>query len=157
MIQRFSPLTLLLPLMAGCCCCGMGGSSGPTAEELAATTAVEAEGLGAVNISVGSEPYSLESEGLSSGEMSGSTLKLSLFGEQTVSLPQLSSVTAAGANDITVNGVDTDSFTAKVTSDLGSVMRFTSRPRRSGSPFRENRAAGESDWLDGSRHPGPIR
>jgi len=121
MRHRFSPLMLLLPFIAGCCCCGMGGSTQVAPEELEKVTGVQTEGLGEVTISAGEEPYGIEAEGLTTSELDGSTLKMTLLGEQSAKLPQVSTVTVNGANDVTINGVDVEAFTAKLIADLGSL------------------------------------
>ena len=125
-MPRLSPLTLLLPLFAGCCCCGMGGFGGGShvpAEQLGGAKTLKVDGVGDVVATLGSEPYSIDTENAlgSESSLSGSDLTLSVgLGEAKTSLPQLDAVTVGETTSLTLNGVDVGDL-AIVKRGLGTV------------------------------------
>ena len=125
-MPRLSPITLLLPFFAGCCCCGMGsfgGGSHVPAEQLGAAKTLKVDGVGDVVATLGSEPYSINTDNAlgSESSISGSDLTLSVgLGEASTSLPQLDAVTVGETTSLTLNGVDVGDL-AIVKKGLGTV------------------------------------
>ena len=125
-MTRLSPFALLmLPLYAGCCCCGggFGGTSHVSPEELANATSLTVDGLGDVVATLGSEPYSIDTENAlgSSSSIAGGDLTLSVgLGEATVSLPQLSKATIGETTGLDLRGVSASDL-AIVKNGLGTV------------------------------------
>ena len=122
---RISFAAMLLPLLAGCCCCG--GFTAPShvpASQLVTVNSLNLNGPGDITVTVGSEPYSIDTESapLSSSTIEGSDLSLFIMlGQSTASLPQLAQITIGETTAMDLQGVDVSDLTI-VKVGLGAVV-----------------------------------
>ena len=123
-MSRVASIALLLPLLAGCCCCGgLNAPSHVPASELAGINSLNLDGPGDITVTVGSEPYGIDTEGapLSSSTVDGNDLTLYvMLGKSSASLPQLNQITIAPATGMKLEGVDVAEL-AIVKTGLGTV------------------------------------
>jgi hypothetical protein len=88
---------------------------------LATAKSLTVDGIGTATVTLGSEPYSINTESaFASSEMSGTDLTLSLFGDVPASLPQVDKVTAGEMSNVTLNGVNATDL-AIVKKGMGTV------------------------------------